>query len=214
MVPVETMLAFFLADLAICLTPGPATIVTAGYAASGGVKGALGPIAGIHIANFIWYAMSAFGLTALITAAPDIYGALRWAGAAYLLWMGYRMIAQGKSPFIPGAKAGTIKFWPGLATGLAVHMSNPKALLFYVSFLPQFIDPKLPVSGQILVFAALTAITESIGLFTYATLTASARKAAAQRFSAFPFDKIAGSVLIVAAIVMIILNSHLLFSFG
>ncbi|MFC4292733.1 LysE family translocator [Sphingorhabdus arenilitoris] len=208
MPPLETILLFFFADLAICLTPGPATIVTAGHAASGGIRGALGPIAGIHVGNFIWYTLSAFGLTALITSAPDIYTALRWGGAAYLLWMGYRMIAHSSNPFIPGAKARNTRFWPGFGSGLAVHMSNPKALLFYASFLPQFIDPKLPVTQQILVFAGITVITESIGLFTYAGLTASARKAAARRFVAFPFDKIAGSVLIGAAIIMVAVNSR------
>ena len=205
--PLETILLFFLADLAICLTPGPATAVTASYAARGGVRGALGPIAGIHIGNFIWYALSAFGLLALATTAPDIYTAIRWAGVVYLLWMGWRMIAKAPAPLEASREQRNTGFWPGFGSGLAVHMSNPKAMLFYVSFLPQFIDPALPIAFQILVFAGLTLISESVGLFTYASITASAQRIADKRFASFSFDRIAGSVLIAVALIMAALNS-------
>ena len=207
--PIETILLFFFADLAICLTPGPATAVAASYAASGGIRGALGPITGIHAGNFIWYGLSAIGLIALITAAPDIYTAIRWAGVVYLLWMGWRMIRSAAAAHAnPAIKTRNTDFWPGFGSGLAVHMSNPKALLFYASFLPQFIDADRAILPQIAIFAAITLVTESIGLFTYAYATVAAQRMAEKRLSAFSFDQVAGSVLIVVALIMAVLNSQ------
>ncbi|MEE9433838.1 MAG: LysE family translocator [Sphingorhabdus sp.] len=201
----ETILLFFLADLAICLTPGPATAVTASYGARGGVRAALGPIAGIHIGNFIWYALSALGLLTLLTTAPGTYNIIRWAGVVYLLWMGWRMIRSAKGSAKPDSE-GEIAFWPGFGSGLAVHMSNPKALLFYASFLPQFIDPEYSVTFQILVFAGVTLITESIGLLVYSFAAASTKRAAVTRFGSLIFDKIAGTILICVAIIMALYN--------
>ena len=211
--PVETILLFFIADLAICLTPGPATAVTASYAASGGMRGAMGPIAGIHIGNFIWYTMSAFGLVALVTTAPDIYRAIRWAGVVYLLWMGWRMIAKASAPLESNPKMRNTRFWRGFGSGLAVHMSNPKALLFYASFLPQFIDPAISIPFQILVFATVTIFTESIGLLTYSFIASSVTKfatgkSAGGRHANFSFDTLAGYILIGVAFIMLILNTR------
>ncbi len=204
--PIETILLFFVADLAICMTPGPATAVTASYAASGGVRGALGPIAGIHFGNFIWYGLSAVGLIALVAAAPDFFAIIRWLGVGYLLWMGWKMIrADAESAARKGKKVAP-GFWPGFGSGLAVHMSNPKALLFYISFVPQFIDPDGSISLQILILAGVTIVTESIGMFTYAWVAAAASRKAAGRFAGLSIARIAGTILILVALGMATAN--------
>ncbi len=173
----ETLLLFFITDLLFCLSPGPATIVCASYAASGGMRNALGPIMGIHAGNFIWYALSALGLVALLQTAPNLYNIIRWAGVAYLVWIAFTMLRQSKASLALN-KHGTVKFSRGFMSGLAVHMSNPKALLFYAAFLPQFIDPEISILLQIIILAAITLITESIGLFFYSSIAAGARSIA------------------------------------
>ena len=204
--PLETMLLFFVADLAICLTPGPATAVTASYAAKGGVRGALGPIAGIHFGNFIWYGLSAAGLIALIAAAPEFFAIIRWLGVGYLLWMGWKMIRASAAIKSKENRNIASGFWPGFGSGLAVHMSNPKALLFYISFAPQFIDPQNSITLQILILAGITIVTESIGMFTYAWVAATASKRATGRFSGLSVGSIAGTILILVALGMATAN--------
>ena len=195
---IETILLFFVADLAICLVPGASTAVTASYAASGGMRASLGPITGIHIGNFIWYALSGLGLVALIAAAPNIYAAIRWFGVAYLLWMGARMIlTNARSAEL--SQHSDIGFFNGFGSGLAVHMANPKVMLFYVSFLPQFIDPAISIPYQVIVFACITLVSESIGLLAYSFLASSASNQAAKRLGKNPVGYISGTILITIA---------------
>lgn len=142
--PLETIFLFVIADLMFCLTPGPATMVTVSHALphgpAGGMRGALGPLVGVNVGNFIWYALTAFGLIALINAVPTAYAVLRWIGVAYLAWMAFQMLRGGTSA-LARQSAKSASFGKGFVNGLVVHMSNPKALLFYTAFILPFIDP-------------------------------------------------------------------------
>lgn len=201
----ETILLFLIADMMFCLTPGPATLVAVSHALphgpAGGLRGALGPIVGVNVGNFIWYGLTAFGLIALIQAVPTAYSILRWVGVAYLLWMAFRMFQAGTSALARQA-AKRASFGKGFLNGLAVHMSNPKALLFYTAFIPPFIDPDRPLLLQFAILAGLTVITETTGLTFYATLASRARKLGHADQAQPLFQKIAATVLIAAALIL------------
>lgn len=201
----ETILLFLVADMMFCLTPGPATLVAVSHALphgpAGGLRGALGPIVGVNVGNFIWYGLTAFGLIALIQAVPAAYSILRWVGVAYLLWMAFRMFQAGTSA-LARQSARRASFGKGFLNGLAVHMSNPKALLFYTAFIPPFIDPDRPLLLQFAILAGLTVITETTGLTFYATLASRARKLGHADQAQPLFQKIAAIVLIAAALIL------------
>lgn len=203
--PLETILLFLIADLMFCLTPGPATMVTVSHALplgpTGGMRGALGPIVGVNIGNFIWYALTAFGLIALIEAIPAAYAVLRWIGVAYLAWMGFRMFRRDTSA-LADQSASSASFRRGFFNGLAVHMSNPKALLFYVAFIPPFIDPAGNLMLQFAILAGLTVITETTGLTFYAALASKARNLGNADQAQPVFHRIAAVVLIGAALIL------------
>jgi len=201
----ETILLFLIADMMFCLTPGPATLVAVSHALphgpAGGLRGALGPIVGVNVGNFIWYGMTAFGLITLIQTVPTAYSVLRWIGVAYLLWMGFRMFRGGNSS-LARQSARRASFGKGFLNGLAVHMSNPKALLFYTAFIPPFIDPAGPLLLQFAILAGLTVITETTGLTFYATLASRARNLGGADQAQPLFQKIAATVLVMAALVL------------
>lgn len=203
--PLESILLFLVADMMFCLTPGPATLVTVSHALphgpAGGLRGALGPIVGVNIGNFIWYGLTAFGLIALIQAVPTAYSVLRWTGVVYLAWMGLRMF-HGGTTALARQSAETASFGKGFVNGLAVHMSNPKALLFYTAFIPPFIDPQGNLLLQFATLAGLTVITETTGLTFYATLASRARKLGRADQAQPLFQKIAAAVLIAAALIL------------
>jgi homoserine/homoserine lactone efflux protein len=203
--PLEAILLFLVADMMFCLTPGPATLVTVSHALphgpAGGMRGALGPIVGVNIGNFIWYALTAFGLIALIQAIPTVYSVLRWTGVAYLAWMGFRMF-HAKTSALAHQSAKSTSFGKGLLNGLTVHMSNPKALLFYTAFIPPFIDPEGNLLLQFAILAGLTVMTETTGLTFYASLASRARKLGRADQAQPLFQKIAATVLIVAALIL------------
>ncbi|PHR15674.1 MAG: lysine transporter LysE [Sphingopyxis sp.] len=207
--PIEAILLFLVADMMFCLTPGPATLVTVSHALpqgpAGGMRGALGPIVGVNVGNFIWYGLTAFGLIALIQAVPAAYSVLRWLGVAYLIWMGLRMFCGTGSALatLSGQRASLGK---GFLNGLAVHMSNPKALLFYTAFIPPFIDPGGNILLQFAILAGLTVITETTGLTFYASLASRARRLSTADQAQDRFQKIAAAVLIGAALILAWLN--------
>lgn len=205
MMAYETLFLFFITDLLFCLSPGPATIVCASHAASGGMRNAFGPIMGIHAGNFIWYFMSAIGLLALVQTAPNLYSFIRWAGVVYLLWMAFNMLRENASR-LKIKEGGQVRFIQGFFSGLAVHLSNPKALLFYAAFLPQFIDPNINIFYQIIILASITIVTESIGLIFYSSLAAGARHMMNGDKIALWAHNISAYVLIGVAIFMAYLN--------
>lgn len=201
----ETILLFLVTDMMFCLTPGPATMVAVSHALphgpEGGMRGALGPIVGVNVGNFIWYGLTAFGLIALIEAVPTAYSVLRWFGVAYLAWMGLQMVRGGTSALAPQS-AKRAGFGKGFLNGLAVHMSNPKALLFYTAFIPPFIDPDGHLLLQFAILAGLTVITETTGLTFYATLASRARNLGSAERAQPLFQKIAAIILIAAALIL------------
>lgn len=203
--PIETILLFLIMDMMFCLTPGPATMVTVSHALpagrEGGMRGAIGPMVGVNTGNFIWYALSAFGLIAIIQAFPLVYAALRWIGVAYLIWMGMGML-RSSGARLSGASATEAGFRKGFINGLAVHMSNPKALLFYTAIIPPFIDPSGNLWLQFAILAGLTVITETTGLTFYAAIASRLRNLGQAGDPQRLFQNIAGIVLILAAVVL------------
>jgi homoserine/homoserine lactone efflux protein len=203
--PLETILLFVVADLMFCLTPGPATMVAVSHALphgpAGGMRGALGPIVGVNIGNFIWYALTAFGLIALINAVPTAYAVLRWIGVAYLAWMGFQMLGGGAGK-LASQSARSASFGKGFVNGLAVHMSNPKALLFYTAFIPPFIDPDGNLLLQFAILAGLTVFTETTGLTFYSALASKARNLGNADQAQPLFRKIAAAILLGAALIL------------
>lgn len=203
--PLETIFLFVIADLMFCLTPGPATMVTVSHALphgpAGGMRGALGPIVGVNVGNFIWYALTAFGLIALINTVPTAYALLRWIGVAYLAWMAFQMLRGGTSA-LARQSAKSASFGKGFVNGLAVHMSNPKALLFYTAFIPPFIDPDGNLLLQFAILAGLTIFTETTGLTFYAALASKARNLGNADQAQPVFQKIAAAILLGAALIL------------
>ena len=204
--PLETMFLFLITDLMFCLTPGPATMVAVSHALPlgprGGMRGALGPIVGVNIGNFIWYGLTAFGLIALIATVPTAYSVLRWLGVAYLAWMGLQMFRGGTSA-LNRQPARSASFGKGFLNGLAVHMSNPKALLFYTVFIPPFIDPDGNVLLQFAILAGLTVLTETTGLTFYAAIASKARNLGDADQAQPMFQKVAAVILIGAALILV-----------
>ena len=201
----ETILLFLITDMMLCLTPGPATLVIVSHALpqhpAGGIRGAFGPIVGVNVGNFIWYGLTAFGLIALIQAVPTAYSVLRWIGVAYLAWMAFQMLRGSRSALAKqSAKSAT--FGKGFLNGLAVHMSNPKALLFYTAFIPPFIDPDGPLLLQFAILAGLTVITETTGLTFYSALASKARNLGNADQAQPVFQKVAAAVLLGAALIL------------
>ncbi len=139
--------AFLLITVVLFLTPGPIVTLIIATGARQGTRAALLTVAGSSVGNAVLLAGIAFGLTWILKASSDVFDLLRWVGAAYLVWLGiqaWRHAGAAAEAIPPGAH---VHAW----RGFIVAITNPKTIAFFTAFLPQFIDPALPVDRQMLV---------------------------------------------------------------
>lgn len=149
----DTYLIFIVTTGVICLTPGPAALLVAAQGISNGLRQSYWAIAGIALANALYFALSATGIAALIVASGTLFAVIKWVGVAYLFYLGINAMRSKSSALTVTGDArdavrGARAFWQAVV----VELSNPKALLYFVALLPQFIDPAAPLGMQMLIF--------------------------------------------------------------
>ena len=152
---IATLLGFALVSLGIALTPGPNMIYLISRSITQGPAAGIVSLGGVAL-GFVFYMLcAAFGITALLFAVPYAYDALRFPGAAYLLWLAWQAVKpNGRSPFqvrklqVDGPR----KLF---AMGFVTNLLNPKIAMLCLALLPQFIDPTASVLTQSLALGAI-----------------------------------------------------------
>lgn len=169
MLPVDplTLLAFVPAALALNLTPGADMMFCLGQGLRGGPRAALAADAGIALGGFVHATVAGLGLGALVATVPWVFEAIRWAGAAYLLWLAVGALKGGRQigdlPPVHPRRA--------FREALVVNLMNPKVILFMLAFVPQFVVVQRgAVLAQFLIFGAILSlggliINGAVGLF-------------------------------------------------
>jgi len=147
----STYLLYFVAVTLLTLTPGPTMLMTLTNSVNHGPWRALASLSGSLAANMVIMALSALGLGALLAASEAAFTTLKLIGAAYLIWLGIRTFRNGGGLQIErnGGPKGRSLFLQGVLVGA----SNPKSLLFFTAFFPQFIDPSAPFLPQFLLLS-------------------------------------------------------------
>jgi threonine/homoserine/homoserine lactone efflux protein len=143
---------FLLTALLIELTPGPNMAWLAVTGASVGRRAALAATAGIALGLAIVGLAAAFGLAELLQSSPNLFAALRYAGVAYLFWLAWSAWV-GEREVSPGQiRDGSMQIW--FRHGVFLNLLNPKAAIFFVAILPNYIDVSLPVMPQTLLLSS------------------------------------------------------------
>jgi len=152
----EALIAFTVAAGLLTLTPGLDTALVLRTAAVEGPKTAWLAAIGIFIGTLGWGALVALGAGTLLAASPMAFLVLKWAGAAYLLWLGLRLILKPRDRFeVAGAAPPPRSGLAWLSRGALNNLLNPKAGVFYVSFLPQFVPAHVPAAPFMFLLAML-----------------------------------------------------------
>ena len=158
MVALPTLGLFVLAALALLSSPGPNMAFVLAQGAAHGPRGAFAGAVGIALADFVLALAAASGVAALVAAWAPAFDLLRWAGAAYLVWLGVQALRAGT----PGAGApghATAGAWRIARMGFLNTLMNPKALIFFIVFLPQFVQPAQgSVSAQMVQLGTVMAL--------------------------------------------------------
>lgn len=134
----DSLLAFSFAALLLTLTPGLDTALILRTATAEGGKKAFQAALGIDTGCFIWGALVAFGLGAVLATSALLYEVLKWCGTGYLCWLGLQLLLKPRQAVIE-PPSGSERAGSGFVRGLLSNVLNPKMGVFYVSFLPQFI---------------------------------------------------------------------------
>ena len=164
----ETLMAFAAATLLFAYFPGPALLYTAAQTLSRGRTAGFWAAFGIHIGCYVHVIAATLGLSAAFAVVPTLYAALKLAGGAYLVWLGIQMIrtrtVAGPTPQLP-ARSRRRAF----LNSVIVEILNPKVAVFFIAFLPQFVDVNaaLPVWAQFLILGTIVNLTfSSADIFT------------------------------------------------
>ena len=195
--------AFFLIETALCLTPGPAVLLVLSQALTRGAARAVWSIGGILAANTLYFVLSATGVGAVLMASYDLFFAIKWIGAAYLVWLGVSaFLGKSKTLSVRAADARPVHGSRLFLNGFILQMSNPKALVFFTALVPQFINPHAALVPQVAILAATSVLIEFFVQLFYAVLAGRAAHLAAQPRFARITDRIAGTLLIGAGVGM------------
>jgi threonine/homoserine/homoserine lactone efflux protein len=207
MPPPEAFAAFAVASLALLVVPGPSVLYIVTRSVQGRAAG-LVSVLGIHTGSTVHVLAAALGVSAILASSALAFGVVKYAGAAYLIWLGIRALRRREVAVTePGARPRSLR--QIYAQGVVVNVLNPKTALFFLAFLPQFVDPSRGSVTLQVVVLGLTFI--ALGLLsdgTYALASARvSRRLAGRAGFAGPGRWIPG-VTLIALGVLAALTDH------
>ena len=146
-----TLLLFGAASVAVVAVPGPNVLFVLARGIGGGRRAAVVSVLGVEAATLCFVASAAFGLTALLASSAVAFAVVRYAGAAYLVFLGIRALLD-RAGVDPATPRGAVRSGRTFRQAFGVGISNPKVALFFLAFLPQFVSPAAgSPTGQVLV---------------------------------------------------------------
>ena len=172
----EIWLAFFVASFVLVIIPGPTVLLTVSYALTQGRGPAVAIASGVALGDLIAMSASLAGLGAIILASASLFTALKWIGAAYLIWLGLRLWMDPPAPVEIDQNAVkkpvSTMFWHATA----VTALNPKSIAFFIAFAPQFISTETALMPQFLVLVPTFVTLGFLNALAYGLMADSARR--------------------------------------
>ena len=168
----STLALFAVAAVTLLVIPGPAVLYIVTRSVDQGRAAGLASVCGVHVGTLVHVAAAALGLSALLVSSATAYHAVRWLGAAYLIWLGVRrLLARDEDTPAPGPGTRRHGLRRIFAQGVLVNVLNPKTALFFLAFLPQFVDvSRGSVPFQVVVFGVAFVLLGLVSDGTYALL--------------------------------------------
>lgn len=164
-----TFLLFALATFLLTVSPGPGVVYVTARSISQGRHAGFASMFGIESGEVVWIAAAATGVAAMLAASTAALGLLRWAGAAYLVYLGVQRWRQADSPpALRRARPAAV-----FAQGFVTQVFNPKVAVFFIAFLPQFLNPAQPIAPQVVALGAVY-VAIALAVDTFYVLGASA----------------------------------------
>jgi threonine/homoserine/homoserine lactone efflux protein len=196
---IETWLAFAAASAILLVIPGPTILLVVSYALGQGWRTALPMAIGVALGDFTAMSLSLLGLGALLATSATVFTIFKWAGAAYLIWLGVKLWRAGGT-LDAKPRTDAVSSLKMLSHAWLVTALNPKGLTFFMAFLPQFIDPKSALAPQLGIFATTFLVLAFANSLIYALVASRARNVVRNPRAIGIINKIGGSLLIGAGV--------------
>jgi homoserine/homoserine lactone efflux protein len=189
---------FCMTETLLCLNPGPSALLVMSLGLTRGQGAGIRAAVGVLAANAVYFALSASGLVAVHSLSAEVFLAIKWVGAAYLIWIGARMIAlsfraRGEGRTLSAPASRRRPFWQGFVT----QGANPNLLVYFTAILPQFVDPARALASQVAILAASSFAIELTVLTLYSALASRVGQRAAPRFRLVA-ERLGGGLLVAA----------------
>lgn len=165
-----TWLAFMAASTALLLIPGPTVLLVLSYALTQGRRVAVSTAAGVALGDLIAMTASLAGLGALVLASATAFTFLKWVGAAYLIYLGIKLILSAKDSAVALPETDAITARRTFGHAAAVTALNPKSIAFFIAFVPQFVNPNAPLIPQFAILIASFVSLAVVNALAYALL--------------------------------------------
>ena len=194
-------LALLAAALLISLSPGAGAITSMSYGLSHGMRNAAFAILGLQVGLVLQLLIVGVGLGSVIATSETLFQVIKWAGVVYLIWLGISHWRAAGSIQLKAAAGG---FNPRRAfmQSVLVNLTNPKATVFLVALLPQFINPGQPQAPQLLIIG-LTLVAVDVSVMSgYSGLASRLRRVVANPRAVMRLNRVTGSALVGAALLL------------
>jgi homoserine/homoserine lactone efflux protein len=168
----DTLLLYMIASVVLAITPGPTMLLAMSNGIAGGMRPAVWGIVGASLGAAILIVVVALGLGSLLAASEWLFNAIRVAGVAYLVWLGIKMWRSQPIDIraaLAASPVDALSSRTAFLRSLTVALSNPKTLLFFAAFLPQFVDTAAPQGPQYAVLGAIFIGIDTCVMLGYAT---------------------------------------------
>jgi len=200
--PIDHWLAFAAASAILVAIPGPTVLLVISYALTHGRKTATATVLGVGLGDFTSMTASMLGLGAFLLTSAGLFTILKWIGAAYLIYLGIKLWrAQVRAADASAAdSASETRPWRVFLHAYVVTALNPKGIIFFIAFLPQFLDMAQPVLPQMLLFEATFLVLGITNASLYALMAAAARQTIRKPAVQRGVNRVGGSLLIGAGL--------------
>ncbi|MDM0055537.1 LysE family translocator [Variovorax fucosicus] len=197
---IELWFAFVAASAVLLIIPGPTILTVISYSMAHGRRANVPLVAAVALGDSTALVVSLLGLGALLATSAFWFTVVKWAGGLYLLYLGVKLLRAGVSSAELAAPAAPKSRWRLFANTYLVTALNPKGIVFFVAFLPQFINPSASVTRQLWVLAVTFVVMATINASLYALFAASARRLLASPRAQRRFNLSGGALLSAAGV--------------
>ena len=196
----EIWMAYIGTVLVLMITPGPSQLLMLSNSLGNGFRRSLATASGDLTANLLQMVVASLGLASLIVKAQVLFIVIKWAGVAYLIYLGVKLISSGTTNNPVGSERSSLRklYLQGFITSAA----NPKAVIFFAALFPQFINPQQPLFQQFMVLSVTYLTIDGLFLICYGTLAEKLNNGLLPSVVRTQMNYIAGSLLIGAALLL------------